>query len=343
MPAARVVDPPRSEIALPSTAPSTRRVRLRAAMVVPLVLVVVAGGLRLWDLSSPHQTYWDEGYYALDAYGYLSVFPARGSPRGVDFEQTWVHPPLGKGLISVGEGPLGLTPVGWRLMPALFGIAAVMLLYALALELWGSVWWAGLAGGLLALDGVHIVQSRMAMLDVFVTTFILAALYFLVLDRTRAGPRASVVDRWVGSRYRLLAGVMLGAAIACKWSGLFAVPLLIVLALVWGRRRRVSTIVLPLAIVPAAVYVFAYTPWFAEHGIAVGKFLHLQSQMLQEQLSHPIVQPENSSPATWPMLGGAIRYLHSDLYRGPVAREIVLAGNPVLWLGFLLLVPVLVF
>ena len=313
---------------------------LTAAIVVPVVVVALAAGFRLWGLGSPHETYWDEGYYALDAYGYLSVFPAQGSARGVDFEQTWVHPPLGKELISVGVAPLGFTPVGWRLVPALFGVAAVLFLYLLALELWGSVWWAGLAAGLLALDGVHIVQSRMATLDVFVTTFVLAAVYFVVLDRTR-DPGSSWPDRWFGSRFRLLAGVMLGAAIASKWSGLFAVPLVVALTLLWGRRTSPHTILLPLLAVPLGVYVIAYTPWFVEHGLDAGRFIHLQAQMLHAQLHHPSVQPENSSPASWPILGGAIRYRPSELYLGPVRNEIILAGNPVLWIGFLLAAPLL--
>ncbi len=101
-------------------------------------------------------------------------------------EATWVHPPLGKWIIALlGIGPIGQRSIGWRLPSAVFGIAGVALLYLLALHLWRSVWWAGFSALLLALDGLHIVQSRMAMLDIFLTTFITAAVLFLVLDRER--------------------------------------------------------------------------------------------------------------------------------------------------------------
>ena len=133
---------------------------------------------------------WDEQYYVFDAEAYLGGGigqPIEGAPPvKIADEGTWVHPPLGKWIIALlGVGPIGQRPIGWRLPSAVFGIAGVALLYLLALRLWRSVWWAGLAALLLALDGLHIVQSRIAMLDIFLTTFITAAMLFLVLDRER--------------------------------------------------------------------------------------------------------------------------------------------------------------
>ena len=157
---------------------------------MPVTVLLIAAGLRLWGLSSPSISYWDERYYVFDASAYLGG--GYGVPIGhppavrIEGEGTWVHPPLGKWMIALGEGPLGETPLGWRLPSAVFGIAGVALVYLLGLELWGSVWWAGLAGLLLALDGLHIVQSRIAMLDVFLTTFVTAGVLFVVLDRNRA-------------------------------------------------------------------------------------------------------------------------------------------------------------
>ena len=151
----------------------------RAAVLVPAIVILLAGGLRFWGLSFPPDLYWDEQYYVFDAEVYLGggIGQPVGDPPAVKIadEGTWIHPPLGKWIIALlGVGPLGLRSIGWRLPSALFGTAGVALLYFLALELWGSVWWAGLAALLLALDGLHIVQSRMAMLDIFLTTFITA-------------------------------------------------------------------------------------------------------------------------------------------------------------------------
>ena len=168
------------------------------SVAVPLIVLAIAAGLRLWGLASPDQPYGDEPYYAFDAAAYLgggTVGPIGADPPAVRIadEGTWVHPPLGKWIIALlGVGPIGQRSIGWRVPSAVFGIAGVGLLYLLALRLWRSVWWAGLAALLLALDGLHIVQSRMAMLDIFVTTFVTAAVLFLVLDRERMETRRSV-------------------------------------------------------------------------------------------------------------------------------------------------------
>ena len=102
---------------------------------------------------------------------------------------------MGKWIIALlGVGPFGLHAFGWRLPSALFGIAGVALLYMLTLRMWGSPGWATFAAVLLAVDGLHIVQSRMAMLDIFLSTFIVAGFLFLVLDRERLGRAGS--SKW---------------------------------------------------------------------------------------------------------------------------------------------------
>ena len=36
-----------------------------------------------------------------------------------------VHPPLGKQLLAMGEALFGYTPLGWRIMTALFGLSLI--------------------------------------------------------------------------------------------------------------------------------------------------------------------------------------------------------------------------
>ena len=60
--------------------------------------------------------------------------------------------------------------------------------------------------------------------------------------------------------------------------------------------------------------------------------------MLQYQQHHLRVQPENSQPWTWPLMLHPIQY-----YRATVAgsvHTIVALGDPVLWWGFLALLPI---
>jgi dolichyl-phosphate-mannose--protein O-mannosyl transferase len=128
-------------------------------------------------------------------------------------------------MIAMGEDVLGGTPLGSRLPSAIFGVAGVLLLFLLGMELWDSVGWSALAAFLLAADGLHIVQSGIAMLDVFLTTFVTAGASFLVRDLRRmqtvrrASRNPAWITRWFGTRDRLLAGACLGAAVATKWSG----------------------------------------------------------------------------------------------------------------------------
>jgi dolichyl-phosphate-mannose-protein mannosyltransferase len=314
----------------------------------------------LWGLGTPDQLYGDESYYVFDAAAYIGggiLDPIGDHPPAVRIadEATWVHPPLGKWMIALlGIGPLGQRPVGWRLPSVVFGVAGVGLLYLIALRLWGSVWWAGMAALLLALDGLHIVQSRMAMLDIFLTTFVTAAVLFLVLDRERM--TAPEPDRWqrisrvFGSPFRLWAGTFVGCAIATKWSGAFALPLVAGLCAVWSftgdRRRRpteviVGTLMASFVLVPLAVYLLSYGAFFFQHGLAIGDFLHLQSAMLRYQQAHLVIQPENSAPWTWPLLLHPVRYVEviEAVPRGSSSLVVAL-GNPVLWWGYLLLLPV---
>jgi dolichyl-phosphate-mannose--protein O-mannosyl transferase len=148
----------------------------------------------------------------------------------------------------------------------------------------------GIAGLLLALDGVSVVQSRVALLDIFLQTFILAGFGALVLDRDQmrgrlAGLIAAGVDLRAGvptlgpRPWRLVAGVMLGLALAVKWSALSFYVVFAILSLVWDRgalksagvrnswrnaaRRSWLGAIGTLFVAPLAAYLMTYLGWFA--------------------------------------------------------------------------------
>src|SRR5699024_10329891 len=101
---------------------------------------------------------------------------------------------------------------------------------------------ATIAGLLLAVDFLSVVQSRIAMLDVFVAMFDTAAILFLVLDRDRRPDgSATLVDRLtLGRPWRLLAGASLGAATAVKWSGAYAALGVVLLVALWEVAARLD-------------------------------------------------------------------------------------------------------
>jgi dolichyl-phosphate-mannose--protein O-mannosyl transferase len=234
-------------------------------------------------------------------------------------------------------------------------VAGVLFVFLLGLELWGSVGWATLAAFLLATDGLHVVHSRIAMLDVFLTTFVTAGVYFLIRDlRRMRGERPPPQSRaWVsdvfGSRDRLLAGACLGAAVATKWSGLAALALAAGLT-AWGLRRppaagephRVRSVLLAFAAVPAAIYVLSYVEFFVQHPLDVAGFARLQWHMFTAQMQVPPL-PQNSPAWSWPLLLHPVRYWPDPASGLPLTQgTIVAVGNVALFWGFLVALPFLV-
>ena len=84
-----------------------------------------------------------------------------------------VHPEVGKWLIALGEKGFGMDPFGWRIAAAVVGSLMVLLMCRFVRRVTGSTA-LGLVGGLLlALDGLQLVLSRLALLDIFLAFFIL--------------------------------------------------------------------------------------------------------------------------------------------------------------------------
>ena len=165
--------------------------------IVTGVVGLISALLRLIGLNHPRTLMFDEIYYVKDAYslwhlGYEGSWAANsdaafasGNFSGLSTEAAYVvHPQLGKWLIGAGMEIFGPeSPFGWRFMPAVAGILTVMLLTRLTMRLTRSPLLAGLAGLLLAIDGVALTESRIGLLDVFIGFFATLTLYCLVRDR----------------------------------------------------------------------------------------------------------------------------------------------------------------
>lgn len=231
---------------------------------VTLLVTVVAGLLRFIRLDQPATTLTDKGvvqgpadifdevYYACDAHNLVTHGVERASQSGAPFctatgEPAFVvHPPLGKWLIGLGEKLWGFDTFGWRFSAAVFGTLTVLLVVRIGRRMTGSTLLGALAGLLLALDGLHFVQSRIAMLDVFLVFFVVAAFGALVVDRDKIRERlagSTAAELAAGSRlgwrpWRVLAGVLAGAAFATKWSALFPIAVLVVLSVLWEVSAR---------------------------------------------------------------------------------------------------------
>ena len=198
-----------------------------------------------------------------------------------------VQPPVGKLFMAVGEWIYGLTTLGWRLAPAIFGTLAVLVMCRVARRLTRSTLLGCTAGLLLSLDGLEFVLSRTGILDIFLMFFVLAAFGALVVDRdvSRARLAEAVVLRpgdqagpSLGIRkWRVLAGVLIGLACATKQYGAWYILAFIVLCIAWdlGARRAVGlrgyvrgTLVrdakwlpLTLGLIPLVTYTLTWLGW----------------------------------------------------------------------------------
>lgn len=379
------------------------------------VVIVIAAALRFFNLDHPAEVYFDETYYANDAVVYLEGPEAfrhnldelyGGESResetipvsGVPGEISWVHPPLGKWIIATGISTFGKNPWGWRSMSALFGVGSVAATYLLALVLWRRHSWAFLAGLLIAIDGLAIVESRVAMLDGFVSTFIVVTFLFIACEKRRmqkaaalawaeydAHPTCSEVEaaleypeagyeeaevayeparmewRWLWvSKWRLLTGISLGAAIATKWTGIWAIFIAGGLFGVWSITTRTPgtsivgrllsstpSLILCLLLMPACIYLASYAGWFISnpHGSILTEpsgttehFFKMQSDTMRYHRSLNASHPYQSTAGSWPLMSRPIAYWYEE---GPEGGRghILAVGNPGVWWPFLVVVP----
>ena len=167
------------------------RISLRAwGWIGPIAVAVLAFALRIFKVGSPASLAWGliHGGYARDAVEDANGRIINGETDVFTNDPTWiVHPDGGKWLIASGEQLFGLTPLGWRFGAVLFGSLTVLVLARLVLRLSGSISVACLAGLLLTLDGLHFTMSRIALLDVFLTFWIVCAVACLAADRDSRG------------------------------------------------------------------------------------------------------------------------------------------------------------
>lgn len=334
--------------------------RLDTALLV--AVTGVGAALRLWGLGSPAELVFDELFYAQNS----CLLVAASDVCGIGQPLSIAHPPLGQWLIAAGIAVLGYDPFGWRIAAAMVGTATVGLTYVLArVVLRGAspraaAIGSSVAAGLLAIDVLHLVMSRVAMLDVFLVFFVVAAFLAIALDVSRPPRRGrGGIGQWLfGRSWRLMAGVLVGAAVAVKWSGLYSALGIIGLVVAWevvARRWDTSgaerswgrafvaafrdewlrTAVL-LGLVPLLVYLATYigvadgslfaVPW--REGSWLYDVAHHQVAMARFHAGLEGHHPYESPAWSWFLLKRPVAFFFAE---GQTYREIMAVGSPVAW------------
>ncbi len=244
---------------------------------------------------------------------------------------------------------------------------------------------AALAGYFVAIDGIAITLSRNALLDQILTVFVLGGILAVMLDRAHTNRRlqnfsnhalhpthsahSEARRRWgpliLWRPWLLTAGILLGAATAVKWSGLYVIAaagLWVVIAdLVHARRAGVKFWVksstlrhAPLAalhLLPAAAltYLASWTGWFvttggynrhwadsnapglAEPWASLAALGDYHSAQLAYHLAENTPHGYQANPLTWPLMVRPTAFYFDTSCGTGCTEYITSVANPALW------------
>lgn len=279
------------------------------------VCVLLGVVFRAQDLGFPGAFTFDEHHFVPNARNYLE-----GKADWND------HPPLGKLLIALGMRVVGDTARAWRLAPLFAGLLNVLLAFFLGKHLFRSLLAGALAATFFAIDGFLIAYSRTALLDGMLLTFFLAA---VLCAATFRGPAM------------LLCGVLVGSAMAVKFSGVtLLVPLGIASAMaLWrGRKAEIAACVVGWFLVPLVFLAWVRLGLFLSRepsgwGAAVD---WVAATFRQHAVLTEAKNPLVSRWYTWVLPERPILMRHH--VEGDWVRVMTSLGNPLLWWGSVLVV-----
>ena len=312
-----------------------------------LALASIGALFRLWHLASIKGFIFDEIYYAKDAHSLIQhgvELTANGAPDFI------VHPPMGKWLIGLGIQAFGFNEFGWRIAAALIGSASIALMYFTAQKLFNNYFISVLASTLILLDGLHLVHSRTALLDIFLMFWLQCALLALLNSK------------------HIWTGIFLALATATKWTGLYYILSIFLFVLYVDYRSQkamekskplLTTVkdflpkrILQYWIVPTLIYLSTFLGWFfnrsgydrawASHRGGFWSFipapirslLHYQSEVLNFHKNLHDPHPYSANPWSWLIMGRPVSFYYTESATcgsKKCVREVLGLGTPILW------------
>ena len=298
------------------------------AAIAPVLIAIASFVLRLFNLGSPKGFVFDEVYYVDGARDLLKY--------GVEVDGTnpefIVHPPVGKWLIASGINLFGDNEFGWRFASAVFGTLLILLFARLIHVLFYSPLLTALGAALMALDGLLLVHSRTALLDLFLTFFTLLGIFL-----------------WHRNRH-IWAGIAFGLAIGCKWSAIYFVAVIGLIAVyrivvASDIRKAVKPIVAKFAqygLIPVFVYAMTWTGWFiSDRGWSrqwstnpLLSWFHYHSEMLNFHTGLTQEHPYQANPWSWLIMGRPTSFFYAapkECGAKDCAQEVLALGTPILW------------
>jgi dolichyl-phosphate-mannose-protein mannosyltransferase len=298
------------------------------AAIAPVLIAIASFVLRIFNLGSPKGLVFDEVYYVDGARDLLTYGV---EVNGADPEFI-VHPPVGKWLIASGIKLFGDNEFGWRFASAVFGTLLILIFARLVHVIFYSPLLTALGASLMALDGLLLVHSRTALLDLFLTFFTLVGVLL-----------------WHRNRH-IWAGVAFGLAIGCKWSAIYFVAIIGLVAVYrilieLDVKKSIKPIAAKFAqygLLPVFVYALTWTGWFiSDRGWSrqwsnnpVASWIHYHSEMLTFHTGLTTTHPYQANPWSWLIMGRPTSFFY-DAPKGcssdNCAQEVLALGTPILW------------
>jgi dolichyl-phosphate-mannose-protein mannosyltransferase len=303
--------------------------------IIAVIIFLVAHFALLIGVTTPEKFYFDEVHYVPAARQMLE--PVMPTPM-----LNPMHPPLAKQMIAQSIRIFGDEPLGWRYPGVLFGSLAIVAMYLCGLALFARTGPAVASALLAFFNQMVFVQSRIAMLDIFALAFGLFAIAAFMHGFRKPRPHL-----WFA-----LAGLAFGFSIACKWSGLFALAICMVIVAVirllqgwgtqfaepraddWYRRGmwpdfRYYHFAACFVLIPAMVYLASFVPLY---GFSLPDLVEAQRRIFADNTTTAIAgHTYMSAWPSWPFLVRPVWYLFDKIGDDRIAA-VVFLGNPlVLW------------
>jgi len=295
-----------------------------------VALVAIAATTRFWHLEYPGAPVFDEMFYVGQGGAYL---------RGEQFFAS--HPPLEQELVALSMRLFGTAnPWAWRLPNAIAGTALAGITYALARRMFESRSAGALAAAFVLLDGVFLVDSRVAVPEIIYVTF--AALSYLLLFRFIQSP-----NPYDGRRTLLMLGITLGLCLGAKLLFPLIAFLMVMAFLIYAlatrwpaldrgpQRQRIRLIAgatLLIGATAALGYAAVFMPnfillrWRGVEALAA----YYRDIAWFEQSMADMTDSRSSPWWSWPLMAHPFVFWQQTADTGQLST-IWFGGNPVLW------------